>query len=326
MRSALKTTILGLVASLGLTVAAAGVTARHLPITNHIALVAAAFSLYLIVVAPLAVSVILVSLSRHWAVVTTAVALVVFSVFSQTGATRTIAAAPSRGITLRVMTANLRLGNADSNTLVRNARDNADIFAVQELTPEAAQRLKAAGLEASFPYHFGYPVEGGGGTGLWSRYPLVSPTFVAGFQMVFISSRIALPRWASDIPWVLVTHLSGPWPQAIKDWRGDIEALRRTMRSTAKAAGHGAVVVVGDFNSTLDMRPFRELLGEGYTDAGQSTGAPYLPTFPADAAPVPPFLGIDHALLRNCTATAVRTIPQLGSDHRALIVDVDLPK
>jgi len=324
IRSSPKTTILGIVALLGSAVAAAGVIARNLPITDHARLVGAAFSPYLVLAAPLALALILVCLSRHWVAVLVAILVAVGAVVAQTGTANSASGTTMHGVALRVMTANMKLGSANPEVLVGIAEHNADIVALQELTPESARRLDAAGLGASFPYHFDHPIEGGGGAGLWSRYPLVSPTIVRGFQMVFISSRVALIPQRVDGPWVLVAHLAGPWPQPIAGWREDIAALRTVMAKTARAVGPGAVLVAGDFNSTLDMRPFRELLCDGYVDAGQATGARTIPTFPADAM-VPPFLGIDHVLLRNATATAVRAVPQPGSDHRALIVDVDIP-
>jgi endonuclease/exonuclease/phosphatase (EEP) superfamily protein YafD len=300
-----------------------GTIAPHLQITSHVTLIAAASSPYLMLTAPLSVAVIVLLLNRRWPVVALTAAFVAVAVISQTGTNASEGKTSAQATPLRVMTANMMLGSADPNALVKTAAHSADIVALQELTPEAVGRLQAANLESSFPYRFVYPVEGGGGTGLWSLYPLLAPTIVRGFAMVFIKARINLGRNV-DAPWLLVAHLAGPWPQAITGWNQDMDALRTTMDATAKVAGDDSVIIVGDFNSTIDMQPFRQLLQNGYVDAAQSTGARTILTFP-QGAPIPPFLGIDHALIRNCSATAVRAVPSPGSDHRALLVDIDVP-
>jgi hypothetical protein len=46
------------------------------------------------------------------------------------------------------MSANLRYGRADAGAVVCMARDHADILAVQELTPEKADLMSAAGVDA----------------------------------------------------------------------------------------------------------------------------------------------------------------------------------
>lgn len=83
------------------------------------------------------------------------------------------------------------------------------------------------------------------------------------------------------------------------------------------------MIVAGDFNATVDMRPFRDLLGAGYRDAAEQSGAGLTRSFPADSA-LPPLIGIDHILTRNSTATAARTVRIDGSDHLGLIATVHL--
>ena len=94
------------------------------------------------------------------------------------------------------------------------------------------------------------------------------------------------------------------------------------MRATGDQVG-GACVVVGDFNSTIDMREFRQLAKDGYQDAARQVGAGYLATFPADS-PVAPMIGIDHVLLRDCYAESVETIRVPGSDHLGLLASVSV--
>lgn len=73
---------------------------------------------------------------------------------------------------LRVLTANMLVGDADPAALVTLVREHSvDLLALQEYTPEAAERLRVAGLDAVLPYRAAYPVDGVGGSALYSRYP-----------------------------------------------------------------------------------------------------------------------------------------------------------
>ena len=106
--------------------------------------------------------------------------------------------------------------------------------------------------------------------------------------------------------------------------RRDIDRLPVTLDEVAEGTGGGAVIVAGDLNSTIDTRPFRALLRNGYRDAAEQSEAGIKPTFPADWR-LPPFVAIDHVLTRGCTATSLRTIKIPGSDHRGLVATVMIP-
>jgi endonuclease/exonuclease/phosphatase (EEP) superfamily protein YafD len=110
----------------------------------------------------------------------------------------------------------------------------------------------------------------------------------------------------------------------VDDWRSGIAATKAVLDGFADA-GPAAVIIAGDFNSTPDMRQFRDLLTNGYRDAVEQTGAGFVPTFPADSW-LPPALAIDHVLTRDCRATAVHAMEIAGSDHRALLATVQVPR
>ena len=86
-----------------------------------------------------------------------------------------------------------------------------------------------------------------------------------------------------------------------------------------------AVIIGGDYNSTPDMRQFRDLLTNGYRDAVQQTGSGFAPTFKADSSWGPPLITIDHILTRNAVASSVRTVKVPGSDHRAVLATIKVP-
>jgi hypothetical protein len=165
---------------------------------------------------------------------------------------------------------------------------------------------------------------GSAGVGVWSRFPLNETERIGGYTFALVSAPIRITGISID-PSVVVVHLPGPWPPPIDDWRRDIEQLPATLRDVADVAGAGCVIVASDLNSTMDMRPSRRLLRNGYRDAAEQSGAGIKPTFPA-ASRLPPLIAIDHVLTRSCTATSLRTIRIPGSDHRGLVATVTIPR
>jgi len=57
----------------------------------------------------------------------------------------------------------------------------------------------------------------------------------------------------------------------------------------------------------------------------QQLGSGYAPTFKADH-PLPPLITIDHILTRNAAAATIKTVKITGSDHRALLATVRVPR
>jgi endonuclease/exonuclease/phosphatase (EEP) superfamily protein YafD len=294
---------------------------RYLPITNHVVLLTAALSPYLMLCA--AVSAILLALARHWILTIVAFGLAAATLAVQAPLYRGSHSDRTGGVELRVLSANLREGKADPCRLVSLAREQADVLSLQELTHRAVDRLSAAGLDAAFPYRWLDASDGASGVGVWSRFPIHTTKRIGGYVMAFVSARLQVPGVSKD-PTIVVLHIPGPWPWPVDDWRSDLRRLPHTLLEVAESAGSGAVVVAGDLNSTIDMRPFRALLRNGYRDAAEQSGAGIAPTYPADWR-LPPLLAIDHILTRSCTATSLRTSMLPGSDHRALIATVHIP-
>ena len=313
-------TVLGLLA---LAAAVVGLAVRYLPITEHPGLILAAAGPYLVTAAPVAV--LLFVLGRRGLFTLLAVAVAAGSVWTygprylEPAATATATAA----VDVRVLTTNLGMGQADPAALVALARDNADVVAVQEITQQAADGLTAAGMDEVFPFRVVLPAPLASGIGLWSRHPIVNSGRMDGYSLPMLGARLRIPGVAVDTT-VLSVHLAAPWPQPIGPWRHDIGMFPHTLREVGGSAGAGAVIVAGDFNATVDMAPFRNLLDEGYADAGAQAGAGLARTYPGSGR-WPPLLGIDHVLLRHCAATSARTVVVPGADHRGLLVRAQLP-
>jgi len=216
---------------------------------------------------------------------------------------------------LVILQANLKVGAADPAALVRAVRhDRVELLATEELTTPEQQRLLAAGLGRLLPYRFTKPLpDGGGGLGIWSRYPLRETRDVPGFWLGVLSARVALPGQPATF---LAVHLTPPYPYADDRWRREIARLRTVLPAD------GAVLAAGDFNATTDHAQFRDLIDHGYADAAEQAGAGYLPTYPNDRW-YGPVIGIDHVLGRGgFVADRADTLELPGSDHRGLVVRV----
>ena len=303
-----------------LAIAAAALVVRYTPIPNHRVLYLVIASPFLMLAAPVAI--VVLSWGRRWVLAAVAVVLTVVLVALQlpwyVGSTPN---APSA--TVRVMTINMLYGLADPAAIARVADQSADILLTQELTPEAAQRLSQAGIETTFPYQAidARPVSAG--VGIYSRYPITASTRIGGFTLALVSARVRVPTVARDVT-VLSVHLDAPWPRPIIGWQRDIAKFPGTLADVAAQAPAATVLVAGDFNSTIDMKPFRQLLTNGYQDAAWQAGSGRIFTYPANKR-YPPVLGIDHVLTRNATAVSTSTVELPGSDHRALLTTVMVP-
>jgi endonuclease/exonuclease/phosphatase (EEP) superfamily protein YafD len=219
---------------------------------------------------------------------------------------------------LRVASANILLGRADAASLVGWAAAHTDVLVVQELTTESVDRLSAAGIDALFAHRIVDPRPRAAGIGVWSRYPITQTRHVDGPSMPCLAVKLRVPGCPVD-PTVVAVHLESPLE--IEQWRADLAALPSVLRDADTWADGGCVIVAGDFNSTHDMRPFRDGLA-GYADAAHQAGARYPATFPDTTGWTVPLFVIDHILTLRCTATGVHTSGIVGSDHRALVASI----
>ena len=169
-------------------VAGLALASRYLPITNHVVLLTAALSPYLMLCGPL--SVVLLTLARRWilVIVIVAVGLTITTLAVQLPLYRGSDAARTAGVGLRVISANLREGQADPDYLVRSAREQADVLAFQELTRQEVDRLSAAGLDTTFPYRWLDPRAEASGVGVWSRLPMHAAKRIGGYTFALVTS------------------------------------------------------------------------------------------------------------------------------------------
>jgi endonuclease/exonuclease/phosphatase (EEP) superfamily protein YafD len=296
----------------------AGLLARFWRAHNVVALAVIAFSPYLMLAAALALVIAL--LRRRWIAALLAVVVTAAGVGTQVPHFLSDDA-PKDAVKVRVMTFNLRLGDADAAEVVREVRqNNIELLMVEELSLTGLNKLVAAGIDEALPYNQGRPGSlGPDGTGLWSRYPIQSGHMVKGLSFATPAALVDVPGVTQPV-YAVAMHPIGP-RQASRYWARDIATVPFILR----AVPPGAVIVGGDFNATPDNIWFRAILKTpGYANAIDQAGSGPLRTYNAEHPW--PLIAIDHVLTRGAVATDVRSVPISGSDHRALIATVAIPR
>ena len=218
---------------------------------------------------------------------------------------RAEAAPPGDRVT--VMTSNLLRGGADVDAVLAVARAaDVELLALEEVTPAALERLDAAGVAEQFPYVVG----DGSGTVAFARTPLTDATRILGGNN----------SWAFTWQGRRVFAVHPAYPRRNTAWRGELSAI------AVLAERERPEIMLGDFNATLDHRPFRTILGTGYRDAAEQAGSGWQPTWPVRGTahpfgvPLPPSVAIDHVLVGDgLVATSTRTVVVGGTDHKSLL-------
>ncbi|MFD7662038.1 endonuclease/exonuclease/phosphatase family protein [Streptomyces sp. NPDC059788] len=218
---------------------------------------------------------------------------------------------------LRVLTANLEFGRATDGLLATLRREGPDLVAVQECDPlRCAAALESAGVRAAYPYRLLAGHGDAEGSAVLSRFPLTADGRVTG--------ELAMPRAAVTVRGhrlrFQVAHPMPPLPASLDTWRTELGRLR----ALAASRGPEPLIVAGDFNSSQDHAAFRAVLDTGLRDSAGLAGRPRTPTWPARTTPV---LGaqIDHVLVSETLHPgAARFLDLTGTDHRALLVDLEL--
>jgi endonuclease/exonuclease/phosphatase (EEP) superfamily protein YafD len=234
------------------------------------------------------------------------------------------AAPPSlEGPSLRVVSANLLGGNPRVADLGRElVADAADVVVVQELTPQHADGLRAAGLLDAMPHHVLDPQPGYHGSGLYARWPITDAEVFDVYGMGMAAATVHGPVGAVQ---VVAVHVINPARDAMMPvWQAQLDWLAEHIRRSDLP-----VVLAGDYNATMDHRGLRVLSAAGLTDAHDAAGRGLGLTWPrrsyrgAGRWPALPVMRLDHVFVPPALGVrAVRTATSAGSDHRRVIADL----
>ncbi|GLZ40372.1 endonuclease/exonuclease/phosphatase family protein [Actinokineospora sp. NBRC 105648] len=224
------------------------------------------------------------------------------------------------GQRVRLLSANLRLGQADTATVLRLVRDaRVDVLTLQELTPAALDALDAAGIEQLLPYRVVRTSPGGAGGGILARVPLRQIVLIDDTSFEQPAAVLDLSG-AVDLE-VVAIHIAPPvtGDAQRKKWQHELGLV-----PSPDSRGRPRVLA-GDFNATLDHRALTSLIDKGYSDAAELTGEAMRPTW--SHAPFGPPVTIDHVLVdRRIGATSAAVYDLPGSDHNALFTELALPR
>jgi endonuclease/exonuclease/phosphatase (EEP) superfamily protein YafD len=211
---------------------------------------------------------------------------------------------------LRLVVANVEVGNTDFAAVGRAvAQTHPDVFGVTELTPAMAAHLDAAlhGYRARAVE----PRDDAYGVGVYSRRPLLSARVVR-LPADGPPTVVARVLVAGKPVTVVVTHAHTPFA-------GSIHA--RQLHALARAPLAKRVAVCGDFNSPPWSGPMRDFASEARLRdlyGGRAWAGYSWPTW-SSLLRVP---------LDNCFVSAHVVVrahhdgPRVGSDHRPLVVDL----
>ncbi|MEV2267426.1 endonuclease/exonuclease/phosphatase family protein [Nonomuraea africana] len=224
------------------------------------------------------------------------------------------------GRPLKVLTINMLFGRADTDSIMDLVRRlDPDVLSTQELTPDAVERLDAAGLKDLMPHRVLEDEYTAGGSGLYAKHPLTALwNMVPATGHKMPAATLALP---GGRPIQIVdVHPFPPLGPHVHDWNAALRAL-----PPASAPADPVRVLAGDFNASLDHAALRGLLARGYKDAADEVGQGLVPTWPANKR-IPPIITIDHVLVDSRAGVrevSVHTVP--GTDHRAVFASLTVP-
>ncbi|MFQ5967290.1 MAG: endonuclease/exonuclease/phosphatase family protein [Acidimicrobiia bacterium] len=216
---------------------------------------------------------------------------------------------------LRVVTANLFFGRVAPLTLEALVDDfTPDILAAQELVPPLDDVLESRFAESAVIYE---------GSGLSIGLFLARAGVIE--RLPLFSYDALLARLDNDLE-VITTHIIAPhkfppWRTArrrIRDLRAIVEHLEREPDRRR--------ILLGDLNSSPVWPAYRRLAR--YLDdaprllAEQNGSRPDLTWGPWPGSPR--VARLDHVLVSGLRALSAEVVDLPGSDHRAVVVDVDL--
>jgi endonuclease/exonuclease/phosphatase (EEP) superfamily protein YafD len=220
------------------------------------------------------------------------------------------------GDDLVVMSANLLYGRADAQSLVAAARAHqVDVLVLVEITPAAVERLSIAGLDSLLPESAGSSMPGAAGIVVRSRIPLTLLEAGPGHgpQGGLSEPAVALHRRAGDLV-LRAVHSLPPALSGASRWRSglaDLQSWRE--RQTADLP----LVMAGDFNSSQSHPGFRQVAAT-MTDAHRAAGDGWVRTWPQGRRLIPPFVQLDHVLVRGLGVVDAGVVVLPGTDHSAV--------
>ncbi len=208
-----------------------------------------------------------------------------------------------------VMTSNMFFGSADVATLEREVTSlDVDALVLLEITPSALAEIESSDIPTALPFRSGQPRTDAGGTMIFTADPHEELDDVPA--MLF--NQVAVEVEPSEgKAWALFG--AHPVPPTLPEWSSDLAALADWVdRQPADAA----LVMAGDFNASSAHPAFRDL--ESRLDDAQRLGkSGWVRTWPQESL-IPPFVHLDHVMIRGFGVVETGQATVDGTDHSAV--------
>jgi endonuclease/exonuclease/phosphatase (EEP) superfamily protein YafD len=192
-------------------------------------------------------------------------------------------------------------------------REAPDVLVIEEVNDRWLRDLRP--LTGLFPHTVTVPRDDNFGIALFSRRPLAHQEVLDLGEVGVPTLRVRLALDGTRLT-VLATHPVPPGSPRHYRWRN--EQLQAVARMAAEQ--DGAVVVIGDLNTTPWSAHFRRMLRRGkLRDTGRGWG--FVGTWPAWLWPLR--IPLDHCLISGQLEVTHRRVgAAVGSDHLPLVVDL----
>ena len=220
--------------------------------------------------------------------------------------------------TIRIFEANVLFLNPDLTRIGQEISAAApDVVVIEELTPAGLAQLRSSGAFSTLPYSVERAGKSASGTGIFAKWPLVDRRDPLLTNAALLGVTLKHP--AGDID-VYSVHTQAP-TSSRRAWTSQLKDLKRLVGTFNSRP----TILAGDYNATVDHRPFRELLDSGVIDAHEATGRELAGSWPNNTSLWPVIL-IDHVLVKGGIQPLHTFEGQgIGSDHRPVIADLELP-
>ncbi len=228
------------------------------------------------------------------------------------------------GKTLTLLSQNFEYGNATA-LAAEVARQNVDILVVVDLTPGQFDAIMASGIPRQFPYSGGADKDAPSHTLVFSKYTLKLRKLITsgGSSRLYDVTSPQLGHFE-----LAAVHPAPPYIDGTATWHSEYRLISSAVRDHVESRSTAPLIAAGDFNASLDLRPFRDLLRDGaLRGAVEERNSGWQPTFRAGGMPLmgnfvfPPLAQIDHVLVsQQLVVTSVKTFDAAGSDHLAVLV------
>lgn len=218
---------------------------------------------------------------------------------------------------LRILSINLLVDRADVNDLRRViAETDPDVVCTQELGA-----MTAGVVESLLPHGHLDPRRDLFGLGIAAKHPVDVEPLELGDRNGWVATLDpdAWPGLSEPLA-ILNVHLINP---VDRPWRASREARSEQVTLIAQEVERRSVasVIIGDMNATPIWREYKRLSAIG-TDAARATGTARRTW--SHFISGPRLLRIDHAFVAGVRPVDTSTIHVRGTDHRGLLVDIEV--